>query len=408
MRVFGGIYVMGTKMKNDVIKLLEDSLDQLENQKGSVLTGVQKLSRAAKILDDKDTVIWCEIQLGNKQYTTDLIKLVTLFREHGEDGSLSDDSLEESYRIMDDLEAKGLKDELHFSIEELNIKLNKRGGGYKGIGFIEERYNDLVRLKRWNDGIFYKSNLITHISYVKRVAHEKVTALYTKIAYTDSAQTAFDILKNEVDDRLLDLNPELAEQLMLTFKSVSTDSPEAWSQALTTCRRFIEGLADELFPPIDEEVNGRKLGKTQYINRLWAFMDKSIESKSNKDLAKAHVDILGIYLQRVHKLSNKGVHAGLEREEAVKTVFHTYLMVADILKYLDPSIQTKHDKLNINTASLDELESLLGISRNTAKEIIKLRVKEGELTLELLSNIKGVGPKTVALAQEEFAFETIA
>ncbi|MBJ3793370.1 helix-hairpin-helix domain-containing protein, partial [Bacillus sp. OA1] len=170
---------------------------------------MQKLSRAAKILDDKDTVIWCEIQLGNKQYTTDLIKFVTLFREHGEDGRLSGDSLEESYRIIDDLEAKGLKDELHFSLEELNIKLNIRGGGYKGIGFIEERYNDLVRLKRWNDGTFHKSSLITHISYVKRVAHEKVTALYTKIAYTDSAQTAFDILKNEVDDRLLDLNPEI-------------------------------------------------------------------------------------------------------------------------------------------------------------------------------------------------------
>ncbi|MGN4539973.1 ComEA family DNA-binding protein [Bacillus cereus group sp. MYBK95-2] len=399
---------MGTKIKNDVIKLLEDSLDQLENQKGSVLTGVQKLSRAAKILDDKDTVIWCEIQLGNKQYTTDLIKLVTLFREHGEDGRLSGDPLEESYRIMDELEAEGLKDEIHFSIEELSIKLNKRGGGYKGIGFIEERYNDLVRLKSWNDGTFYKSSLITHISYVKRVAHEKVTALYTKIAYTDSAQTAFDILKNEVDDRLLDLNPELAEQLMLAFKSVSTDNPEEWSQALTTCRRFIEGLADELFPPISEEVDGRKLGKTQYINRLWAFMDNSIESKSNKDLAKAHVDILGVYLQRIHKLSNKGVHAELEREEAVKTVFHTYLMVADILKYLDPSYSTKEEQLNIHKASLDELESLLGVPRSIAKEIVKVRVREGELTPEILGKIKGVGSKTLSLAQEEFSFEPIA
>ncbi|PEN83196.1 helix-hairpin-helix domain-containing protein [Bacillus toyonensis] len=399
---------MGTKMKNDAIKLLEESLDQLENQKGSVLTGVQKLSRAAKILDDKDTVIWCEIQLGNKQYTTDLIKLVTILREHGEDERLSGDPLEESYRIMDELEAKGLKDEIHFSVEELSIKLNNRGGGYKGIGFIEERYNDLVRLKRWNDGTFHKSSLITHISYVKRVAHEKVTALYTKIAYTDSAQTAFDILKNEVDDRLLDLNPELAEQLMLAFKSVSTDSPEEWSQALTTCRRFIEGLADELFPPISEEVDGRKLGKTQYINRLWAFMDNSIESKSNKDLAKAHVDILGVYLQRIHKLSNKGVHAELEREEAVKTVFHTYLMVADILKYLDPSYSTKKEQLNIHKASLDELESLLGVPRNIAKEIVKVRVREGELTPEILGKIKGVGSKTLSLAQEEFSFEPIA
>ncbi|PES81032.1 DNA uptake protein [Bacillus cereus] len=399
---------MGSKLKNNAIKLLEESLEQLENQKGSVLTGVQKLSRAAKILGEEEIVIWCEIQLGNPQYTKELERAVDRLIETDKDAKDSITVQKEYDKICDELKENGYSPELHFSAEEVNIKWYKSGSGYKSIDFIEERYIDLVRLKTGNDGTYFKHTLNTHISYVKRVAHQEAGILYTKIAYTDSAQTAFDILKGEVDDRLLDLNPELAEQLMLSFKSVSTDNPEEWSQALTTCRRFIEGLADELFPPIDEDVNGRKLGKTQYINRLWAFMDKSIESKSNKDLAKAHVDILGIYLQRVHKLSNKGVHAGLEREEAVKTVFHTYLMVADILKYLDPSIQTKQDKLNINTASLDELESLLGISRNTAKEIIKLRVKEGELTPELLSNIKGVGPKTVALAQEEFAFETIA
>lgn len=34
---------MGTNMKNDAVKLLEESLNQLESQKGSVLTGIQKL-----------------------------------------------------------------------------------------------------------------------------------------------------------------------------------------------------------------------------------------------------------------------------------------------------------------------------------------------------------------------------
>jgi DNA uptake protein ComE-like DNA-binding protein len=408
MKIFGGLYLMGTKMKNDAIKLLEESLDQLESQKGSVLAGVQKLSRAAKILGDEDTVIWCEIQLGNSRYTMDLISASKSITEVLEEEKDSEIVYKEYERIASELRENGYNPEVHFSEEELHIKIDSAGGGYKDIGFIEERYNDLVRLKKGNNRTYYKHSLNIHISYVKRMAHEKAGLLHKKMAYTDSAQTAFDVLKGEVDDRLLDLNPELAEQLMLSFKSVSTDNPEEWSQALTTCRRFIEGLADELFPPIDEDVNGRKLGKTQYINRLWAFMDKSIESKSNKDLAKAHVDILGIYLQRIHKLSNKGVHAGLEREEAVKTVFHTYLMVADILKYVDPSSQTQEDKLNINTASLDELESLLGISRNIAKEIIKLRVKEGELTPELLSNIKGIGTKTVALAQEEFAFEITA
>lgn len=399
---------MGTKIKNDAIELLKESLNQLESSKGSVLTGVQKLSRAAKILGDEDAVIWCEVQLGNKEYTSDLTKALEVLVELIKEDKSSSELSKEFNKVYKELREKGYNPKVHFSKEEVFIKGNASGGGYISIGFIEEKYHDLVRLKKGNNGTYYKNSLINHIEYVRRIAHKKAGTLYTKVAYTDSAQTAFDILKGEVDDKLLDLNPELAEQLMLAFKSVSTDNAEEWSQALTTCRRFIEGLADELYPPTDEEINGRKLGKTQYINRLWAFMDKSIESKSNKDLAKAHVDILGVYLQRIHKLSNKGVHAGLEREEAIKTVFHTYLMVADILKYLDPSCQAKDEQVNIHNASLDELESLLGVSRSIAKEIVKLRVREREITPELLGSIKGVGSKTISLAQEEFSFEPIA
>jgi len=96
-----------------------------------------------------------------------------------------------------------------------------------------------------------------------------------------------------VDNKLLDLVPEAAEKLMIAFRSVASDHREDWSRA-GSCRKFIENLADELYPAKDAEVKGRKLGQAQYINRLWAFMDASIESDSNRDLAKAHVDYLGM------------------------------------------------------------------------------------------------------------------
>ena len=163
---------------------------------------------------------------------------------------------------------------------------------------------------------------------------KKRSHILQKLAFTEATKTSFDYLKEEVDDKLLDLNPEIAEKLMIVFKSVSKDNSEEWSQALASCRRIVEKLADELFLPIKEEVKGRKLGQTQYINRLWAFMDKAIESKSNKEVAKVHVDLLGIYIQSNHKLTNKGVHTDVTKLEAVKTVFHIYLMLADLLDLL--------------------------------------------------------------------------
>lgn len=219
--------------------------------------------------------------------------------------------------------------------------------------------------------------------------------------FSGTVSNCFDILKFAIDDRLLDLDPILAEQMMLAFKAISSDNKEEWSQSLTTCRRLLENLADSLYPATKETENGRSLGQGQYINRLWAYMDKSIESKTNKELAKSHVDFLGSWLQNTYKLSNKGVHAKLDRLEAVKAVFHTYLILADILMY--SSLHQKiSNELTLETATLDELEALLDIPRITAKEIVKLRVARGNVSLKDLSQIKGVGKKTLDRIKDVF------
>jgi len=300
-----------------------------------------------------------------------------------------------------------LKEEIHYPIEERSIKENEAGGGYKSIGTIEEIFANLIRKKMGNDGTYYQNNLTEHINYVRRVAHEKASTLYNKVAFSSTPQTSLDILRAEVDSKLLDLAPEAAEKLMIAFRSVASEHPEEWSHALTSCRRFLEDLADVLYPPKDDQVKGRTLGKAQYINRLWAFMDESIESESNKELAKAHVDYLGSYLERANKLGHKGVHADLSRTEAIKAVFHTYLLVADILDYLKRDATKASKRLNIHTASLDELESVLGISRAVAKEIIKQRVEYGVLDTARLATIKGIGQKTVSLAEQLLSFEPI-
>ncbi len=67
-------------------------------------------------------------------------------------------------------------------------------------------------------------------------------------------------------------------------------------------------------------------------------MVESIESESNRDLAKTHVDYLGSWLQKNYALTCKGVHAEVTQIEATKVGFHMYLMLADLLEYLDPAV----------------------------------------------------------------------
>ncbi|MDC4617570.1 helix-hairpin-helix domain-containing protein, partial [Acinetobacter baumannii] len=254
-----------------------------------------------------------------------------------------------------------------------------------------------------NDGYHYKNPLQAHITYIKKYAFKYLTELHEKLKFSGTITSSFDVLKNAVDDRLLDLDPEIAEQLMLSFKSVSSSNKEEWSHALTTCRRLLESLADKLYPANDLVIGKRTFKQSQFVNRLWQFMSDSIESDSNRDLAQAHVNFLGSWLEKTNKLTNKGVHDDVSQLEATKALFHLYLMLADLLDYLDPSVLSKTSRLNFNNATLDEIEAFLDIKREVAKEIIKARSNnKGVLSLEQLAEVKGVGPKTLTTAKEVF------
>jgi Helix-hairpin-helix motif len=281
-------------------------------------------------------------------------------------------------------------------------KAFKSGGGYIGIGSVEEKYAGLIREKLRNDRTYYQSDLHDHIDYVRKKAHDLTSSLFNQLKFEGTISNCFDLLKQAIDDRLLDLNPLLAEQLMLAFKRISSNKQEEWSQALTTCRRLLEGLADEL-QPAGETSNGRSLSQGQYVNRLWAFMDAAIESDTNKDLAKTHVDFLGSWMEKTNKIACKGVHAEVGQLESIKAVFHTYLVIADILEYLGNS-QSPKTKPDLNTATLDEIEALLGVNRAIAKEIFKSRVQDGgRLDRVSLKKVRGVGPKTLEKAIAVFS-----
>ncbi|CEP35745.1 MULTISPECIES: ComEA family DNA-binding protein [unclassified Halomonas] len=388
--------------KKIALQVVEEALKELESSKGSILSAIQKLQRASSIVGDDEKRLWCSIQLADAIYVGPLKDLADFLVEH-QDPSTSEyqEGLSKHIKALGKL---GLIHEVHFTNEELNIKLNSAGGGYANIGFVEERYADLVRQKSGNDGTYYKSPLNNHLNFVKKKAHELASLLYKQLKFSGTVSNCFDLLKNAVDDKLLDLNPVIAEQLMLAFKSVSTGKEEEWSQALTTCRRLIEGLADQLYPATNDKDKGRSLGQAQYVNRIWFFMDTSIESKSNRELAKAHVDFMGSWLENINKISNKGVHAELGQLEATKAVFHTYLMIADILDYLEEKPQPNNKK-DINLATIDELEALLGVNRNIAKEIFKHRIKEGGLDCASLAKVGGVGPKIIQKIKQEFIIE---
>ena len=231
-------------------KLLKDSLAELESVKGSVLTGVQKLQRASKLLCEEDIVIWCEIQLGKQKYTVYLqqaadtlakiypavdLKIKLLRKTSASNRKLTksqgvsewDEKAEKAIALLNRLKELGLKEEIHYPDEEQSVKSGKGGGGYMNIGVVENMLTDIIKNKKGNLGDkYFQINLSENLNYVRKSAHGKAETLYRKLLFSRTPQTSLDILRATVDDKLLDLAPSLAEKLMNAFRSVSSNNAE--------------------------------------------------------------------------------------------------------------------------------------------------------------------------------------
>ena len=389
--------------KIDALNILEEGLSQLESKKGSTAIAVQKLSRASYILDEKEIYAWAELQLGNNKYTDILIEIFKLLddKEEEKDSDLYKEKMKAIHKHANEINFD-ISDQKN-TVELIKYKYSESSGGLQSVVFIEQISENLIKQKIGNDGKHYSFKINSHLSYINKHCHSYISYLIDKLKYSGTTKSSFDLLKESVDDKLFEIDPELAEQLMLAFKAISSSSKEEWSQALTTCRRLLESLADSLYPAHDETIEKRTFKQNQYVNRLWQFMHEAIQSDTNKTLAKAHVDYLGSWLERNNKATNKGVHDEVTQLEATKFVFHIYLMLADLLEYLDDSV-VSNTKPHIKKVTIDELEALLNINRNIAKNIIKARVKNGGLTLKQLGEVSGIGNKTLEKAKELIEF----
>jgi hypothetical protein len=286
---------MGFRESEDACLLLREAIEQLEDPKERVSTAIHKIRRAASLVDHTDLIRWCRIQLGDCSLILPIKEFVNTLAKNKRGTQV----VKAGREAVKKLEEAGVRVGRDITTEELSAKMEPVGGGWQNIEYIEEMRDTLVRLKQGSSGNYYIGNLSNTIACVRNEAHVRAVALYHTLEYSTSAATAFDVLKQVVDDKLVDLAPELGEKLMLAFEHVSVGREnERWSQGLTSCRRFLKELADKLYPPRREPSHGRELGEEQYINRLWAFMDERITSDSNRALAKAHVDLVGSHLER--------------------------------------------------------------------------------------------------------------
>ena len=86
--------------------------------------------------------------------------------------------------------------------------------------------------------------------------------------------------------------------------------------------------------------------------------------------------------------------------------FTLLMVVLAVLSMAGQALAEEKGKININTASADELENLKQVGPNYAARIIEYREKNGPFEKpEEIMNVKGIGPKTFELNKEQIVVE---
>lgn len=149
-------------------------------------------------------------------------------------------------------------------------------------------------------------------------------------------------LVDDLISKLQDSCIEIGNKFWAALNSFErAETIEEYSHVATSCRRIIEYVTDNLFPPTDDEPNGFKLGKSNYRNRLLAFADKERKSDTNIDLISVSTKMLAEQLEKLSNLQNKGVHSEVMREEARRCLIRTIMILDDVLALKKDQFQTK-------------------------------------------------------------------
>lgn len=161
-----------------------------------------------------------------------------------------------------------------------------------------------------------------------------------ELKFSGVAGDIFVRIRQRVDTKMGEYVPSALQKIAAVYDSLLSENPENWSNAVHSCRRILQDLADRLFPATDDErvfeADGKtrkiKLGRDQYINRLMAFIQDSSKSERFEEIVGSHLSFLGERLDSTFRAAQKGSHDTIvSREEADRYVIYTYLIIGDIL-----------------------------------------------------------------------------
>jgi hypothetical protein len=85
-----------------------------------------------------------------------------------------------------------------------------------------------------------------------------------ELQFSGIADDIFSRIRQKVDSAIGEKVPEAVQKLSAVYENLQSENPEDWSNAVHSCRRILQDLADSIYPPRADLVKDVK-GKQRVI-----------------------------------------------------------------------------------------------------------------------------------------------
>ena len=335
-------------MKNKILEqsldLSEEILSNIELDNVSLLNITLKTLRLSRFLNDFEMQKVFQYELsgyptssnGIKKEIFALMKKVDrTYSKQDSEGTISEhgrtDSIE---KYVTKIESG--KQELLATNEILKALSSNTGAIYSEKATARGRIDNIQRNISLNTELLSSRRIFIY-NYVLEKNYE--------LKYSNLNSDIFTRTQLKFDSAMMDTLPETIKKFTSVYSNLLSENNEDWSNAVHSCRRILQDLADEIYPAREskELPNGKKinLGVEQYINRLIAYIEEHSESSRFQEIVGSNISYIGERLDSIFNAVQKGSHKVIStQDEADRYVIYTYLIVGDILR-LKADVESK-------------------------------------------------------------------
>lgn len=290
-----------------MLQLVTELLEDIELERGSVRAIVLKASRLARLVGDEEAQEWLSMEMSgysNSEVGRKYMSLTGRWLDKQADTGFWQGLLE--------IESQVTVYESKLAV----MRLPDVSGEWASIALRETRQDQTATAQAITRLAAIRAKVIASI-------HRFAVTRYYELAFSEQQAELFEHARLKVDQLLSPLSGNVLSKVDTIYRRLAEDDVEAISQALSTCRRLIDSVADAIYPARYDtlEVNGQliKLEQPYVQNRLNAYVRERTDSESRR--SKFRRTLSDLYAR-----VSAGVHSEVSADEA-RFLFSQYLPV---------------------------------------------------------------------------------